>query len=154
MWRLSILVILLPLAVFAERRPLAFATDYCTNFPEGTRQSPSLWKHCCLTHDMYFWAGGNKTDRNNADQELKVCIEETGERRIAELMYRAVRAGSYSPIKYPKMKWNNGWEKREEFQTLSISDIDQIEEELSHGYEYISSELKQYFIQSLRSRLE
>lgn len=131
-----------------------FKTDYCTNFPEGTKEDPELWKHCCLTHDMFFWAGGNKADRDMADLDLKACITKTGATRIAELMYRGVRAGSYSPIKYPDKMWNNRWLERDTFQTLTPQDIEEIEMDIMNGHDYISLDIKTYFIDQLRSRLE
>lgn len=137
-----------------ESKLSSFETDFCTNYREGTSANPSLWKHCCLIHDMYFWAGGNKQDRYDADLELKSCIASTGARRTAQLMYLAVRAGSYSPVKYPKRKWNNGWGDRGNYQSLTQDDIEKIETELFDGYDYISNEIKIYFINALRSRLE
>ncbi|WP_408097820.1 hypothetical protein ACJVC5_02590 [Peredibacter sp. HCB2-198] len=131
-----------------------FKTDFCTNFPEGTKEEPALWKHCCLTHDMFFWAGGSKRDRDVADLDLKSCIAKTGATQIAELMYLGVRAGSLSPIKYPDKKWNNGWRDRPDFQGLTSGDITQIETEIYNGYDYISQNIKNYFIHQLRSRLE
>jgi hypothetical protein len=132
----------------------SFDTDYCTNYAEGTAEKPDLWKHCCLIHDMYFWAGGNKQDRYDSDLELRTCIEKTGAIKQARLMYYAVRAGSYSPIKYPKRKWNNGWSERPGFYSLSVEDIKLIESEIQNGYEFITPEIKTYFINQLRSRLE
>lgn len=133
----------------------SFETDFCTNYKEGTRSQPDLWKHCCLVHDMHFWAGGNKQNRYDSDVELKSCIEETGSPYVARLMYLAVRAGSYSPIKYSNKKWNHGWKGRPTFITLTHEDIDQVETELATGaYDYISPEIKIQFINTLRSRLE
>ncbi len=129
-----------------------FTTDYCTNFPEGTRQVPELWKHCCLTHDLYFWAGGAKEDRRKADLELRECIENTGALNQSWLMYFAVRAGSYSPIKYSNYKWNNGWNDGRQIRALSTEDIDLIEEELGSGYDFIPGFLKESFLTSLRLR--
>jgi hypothetical protein len=137
-----------------ESQLSSFETDYCTNYPEGTREKPDQWKHCCLIHDMFFWAGGNKQNRYDADLGLRTCIEQTGEMKTARLMYYAVRAGSYSPIKYPKRKWNNGWSDRPSYISLSKEDIELVNSELSTGYEYISPEIKTYFINQLRSRLE
>lgn len=139
---------------FAGTELSAFETDYCTNYPEGTDEQPELWKHCCLVHDMYFWAGGNKQNRYDADLELRSCIEETGAYNQARIMYYAVRAGSYSPIKYPKRKWNNGWDSRPTFQSLTPEDISKVETELNSAYDYISPDIKSHFIHQLRSRLE
>ncbi|WPU64846.1 hypothetical protein [Peredibacter starrii] len=98
--------------------------------------------------------GGSKDDRDVADLDLKSCIAKTGAIQIAELMYLGVRAGSYSPIKYPDKMWNNGWKGRPVFQTLTSKDIDQIEVEILNDYDFISPNIKQYFIDQLRSRLE
>lgn len=147
-------ILLINFSSFAGTDLTVFETDYCTNYPEGPRHNPDQWKHCCLIHDMYFWAGGNKTDRFKADLEMKSCIEETGAYNQAKVMYYAVRAGSYSPIKYPKRKWNNGWSDRLEFQTLTSEDINNIESELTNGYDFITPEIKNYFINQLRSRLD
>ena len=152
---LTVILLLLNItAVSAEENLHPFETDYCTNYPEGTRNQPELWKHCCLLHDMKFWAGGNKQNRYDSDVELKTCIEETGAVHIAKLMYLAVRSGSYSPVKYPDKKWNNGWRERPDYQSLTPVDIDRIEAELFSGYDYISLPMKHDFINLLRSRLE
>ena len=140
------------LASASQLKP--FKTDYCTNYPEGRRSEPDLWKHCCLIHDMNFWAGGSKQDRYNSDWDLRRCVEETGAYHQARLIYYAVRAGSYSPIKYPDKKWNNGWRERPDFQALTHGDIEAIENELSSGYDFISTEIKELFITNLRSRLD
>ncbi len=137
-----------------ENKIATFKTDFCTNYPEGTQKKPELWKHCCLMHDMFFWAGGSKTDRSEADLKLRNCVADTGSFYQARIIYLAVRAGSYSPIKYPKMKWNNGWDKRPDFQSLSLKDIDIVEDEIFSGYDFIPLELKSSFIHQLRSRLD
>jgi hypothetical protein len=41
-------------SVWASDSIEAFATDYCTNYREGTREKPEQWKHCCLVRDMLF----------------------------------------------------------------------------------------------------
>jgi hypothetical protein len=105
-------------------------------------------------HDLYFWVGGARQDRKNSDLELKTCIEKSGAIKQSRIMYLAVRAGSYSPIKYPKLKWNNGWDDERPIRALSAQDLELIEEELSSGYDFISEDLKQSFLHSLRSRAE
>jgi hypothetical protein len=149
------LTLLLPTSLLLAQENLsAFETDFCTNYPEGPKDNPNQWKHCCLTHDMFFWAGGTRRDRDKADLELKSCIQKTGAEYQAQLMYLAVRAGSYSPVKYPKRQWNNGWQNRSSHQALTFEDIHLIENELGNGYEFISEEMKNKFINSLLIRLE
>lgn len=139
---------------FGQSVIAVFETDYCTNYPEGTPSKPTLWKHCCLVHDLYFWAGGTKEDRDAADLELRSCVEATGETKQAALIYYGVRMGSYSPIKYPKRQWGNGWSGRAKNAPLTRDEITQIEDELNSGYDFITEELKSNFFQKLHSRLD
>ena len=138
---------------FSTDKLISFDTDFCTGYAEGTSAEPQLWKHCCLEHDLYFWAGGDKDDRYVADQRLRSCINQTGNYLQAKLIYFAVRAGSYSPIKFPGKKWNFGWPERPSHQALTPEDIDAIETELQHPqYIYLSDELKISLMTELRSR--
>lgn len=139
------------ISAFAESLT-AFKTDYCTNYPEGTRESPELWKNCCLEHDMYFWAGGTRAERDEADLQLRSCVEKKAGTSQANIMYYAIRAGSLSPVKFPDKKWNNGWREREDYAQLSEEDIDRIEAEILSGYSFIPVSLKDNFILQLRQR--
>lgn len=147
-------IIVSPKLIFAQSESLeAFQTDYCTGYPEGTLDRPTIWKHCCLEHDLYFWAGGNHDDRKVSDLLLKECIEETGEEFQAKLIYWAVTAGSYSPIKFSNKKWNYGWSERKEFKKLSPQDVDLIEAEIrKEDYEPLDQATIQRFLSTLRSR--
>lgn len=143
----------LSLTAYAADELLPFRTDYCTGYAEGTFSDPHAWKHCCLSHDLFFWAGGTETERDKADLGLKACVEETGHALQAQIIYLAVRAGSRSPVKLPENKWNNGWPQRGDHQALSIEDIDRIEEQLlSQDDDTVSLPLKDSFLRELRSR--
>jgi hypothetical protein len=148
-------ILLVLMFISAEARAVVpFETDYCTNYPEGTRSQPELWKHCCLIHDLFFWSGGSKSDRDEADLDLKSCITDAGAPEQAIIMYLAVRAGSYSPVKYPKGKWGNGWPDREQYLSLSEQETKLIESEINSGYSAISQEIKDYLTHHLNSRLD
>jgi hypothetical protein len=100
----------------------------------GTRPA---WEACCVAHDRRYHAGpgGAQTAqasfdaRRNADLALKACVLETGRMRapqlageyglsieavdtlyaaIADLMYRAVRAGGMPCTGLP-WRWGYGW---------------------------------------------
>ncbi len=108
-----------------------FETNYCTAFPTGTKTNPDQWKHCCAEHDLYFWAGGCKKYRVEADKRLMDCVESTGARKIAFLMHLGVRIGSYSPFKIKEERWGNGWlDGRRDFDPLKFEDLIAIETEL------------------------
>ena len=103
----------------SEPRIKAFQTDLCTFYPEGTRERPNLWAHCCIKHDLAYWVAGNREDLDRADFALKVCVTEVSTPFNGHLMYRGVRAGHYSPFK-GKYRWSWAWPKsRKKFQTLT-----------------------------------
>jgi hypothetical protein len=150
---LVITFINLSLTAHAADKLLPFQTDYCTGYTEGTLSDPTAWKDCCLTHDLFFWAGGTIENRDQADHELLTCVEETGHPYQAHLIYLAVRAGSRSPIKIKGKQWNNGWSGREDALPLTPIEIDQIENEISKpDYNYISPQVKDHFLRELRLR--
>ena len=70
-----------------------FTSDGCSLFIDGTFENPELWKECCLKHDIAYWQGGTKEQREQADLDFKNCVEKkTGDSTLAYLMYEAVRA--------------------------------------------------------------
>ncbi len=99
----------------------AFEGDGCTLFSEGTSANPNLWRHCCDLHDIRYWFGGTKDDELEADQNLKSCVGEVAGTFLATVMYTAIRAGHYSPIKN-KYKWGWGWINREPWLPLMPSE--------------------------------
>lgn len=83
-----------------NNKALPFETDGCTLFFDGD------WKDCCIEHDFIYWIGGVKALQDQADLEVKNCVEDRGHEVLAEIMYFAIRTGHYSPIKH-RYKW--GW---------------------------------------------
>ena len=86
-----------------------FETDGCTMFIDGPPSQPTLWRHCCVEHDMRYWFGGDYQDRDKTDLRLKSCVQNVAGEKWAELIYEGVRIGHSSPIKN-KTTWGWGWE--------------------------------------------
>lgn len=86
-----------------------FVSDGCTMFPEGTSENPELWESCCLEHDLRYWFGGTKQDRDVADTQLRQCVQHMNKKATANLMYVGVKLGHLSPIKN-KYAWGWGWQ--------------------------------------------
>jgi hypothetical protein len=131
--RLFVLCLVFHAAAFASPsealRP--FKTNGCTGFWNGPPSRPEQWRHCCVVHDLYFWAGGAKRYRKSADQKLRDCIQATGHEGTAWLMYWGVRIGSLSPLKIKGEQWGNGWlDGRERFSPLRPDDLDTIKKML------------------------
>ena len=103
-------------------------------------------------HDMFLWAGGTSSERIQADIYLRDCVADTGESGHANLMYRAIRLTSYSPIKYPDKRWGNGWNNRDDFQKLSAREIEMVEAELMKGYDSIDPFYRDEFLDIIKGR--
>lgn len=101
---MSFLIFLTSFA-FANPTLRPFCSDGCSSaIPSGTKEEPKLWMHCCIEHDLEYWAGGTKLERLLADRHLYECVEKTGHQSIAQIMFKGVRAGGY-------FFWGNGWGK-------------------------------------------
>lgn len=150
------LILVFSLTSLAQAEPgiHPFETDYCTSFPEGTKDHPDLWAHCCLEHDLYFWAGGTKVDRDEADLGLRACVEATGEIHIARLMYLGVTLGQLSPVKFETRKWGNGWGEERKYEALTPHEILLIEDQVTTSGDLIPEPILNRFLKNLHSRLE
>lgn len=135
----------------AELRP--FTTDGCTAWFEGTREKPNLWLHCCVRHDLSFWAGGLTPNRDDADLALRDCVAATGATREARVIYAGVRIGSYSPRKIAGKQWGNAWDPKATRKTeLGVDEIDRLEHEIMDPrYDAVlGGDIRRNFIDSLR----
>ena len=71
-----------------------FSSDGCSMFVDGTFENPELWKECCLKHNIAYWKGGTREEREAADLAFRNCVKKkTGNVKFAEIMYQAVRTG-------------------------------------------------------------
>ncbi|WP_196139057.1 hypothetical protein [Aliikangiella sp. G2MR2-5] len=86
-----------------------FTSDGCSSFPDGTIKHRKLWLECCVAHDKAYWLGGSYQQRKKADEELKQCVEQVGEKQIAKLMLAGVRVGG-SPFWPTSFRWGYGWD--------------------------------------------
>lgn len=130
-----------------------FLTDFCTSYAEGTRSQPDLWKHCCIEHDLYFWAGGSKADRKATDIRLRDCVAATGAETHARLIYTAVSIGGASPIRFKTKQWGHAFENRERYQSLSLEETNLVIEALKPGHPHVPGDLFSTFKNQLYSRL-
>ena len=85
-----------------------FLSDGCSFWPEGTKRNKTKWIKCCILHDLKYWAGGTKAQRNKADTELKSCVEKVQGSIIAELMKDGTQVGG-SPQFKTSFRWGYGW---------------------------------------------
>ena len=124
-----------------------FETDNCTMFIDGPPKAPELWKECCIIHDIRYWFGGSEKDLDLADVRLKSCVEKKAGSVWAEIIYRGVRTGHYSPIKN-KYKWNWGWITPRSKSPLTSEEIELVKSELKklpYSQDFIEAFIKENF---------
>ncbi len=107
-----------------------FTTDGCSMFPDGSFSDATLWRSCCVDHDLAYWRGGTYADRFAADEALLSCVAEKGEPAVALTMMLGVRVGG-SPFWPTDFRWAYGWKKWRGYGALSERDIVLLEAMLS-----------------------
>lgn len=79
-----------------------FTTDGCSRAPDNK------WAACCIIHDIAYWCGGSKNDRETADRFLKQCVNKQAN-VMGNLYYAGVRLGGTPWLPTP-WRWGYGWE--------------------------------------------
>jgi hypothetical protein len=120
----------------AELKP--FTSDGCSAFPDGTVAQNQLWLRCCVAHDLAYWQGGSWQQRLDADEALRLCVENVGEAEIAILMLAGVRVGG-SPLLPTEFRWGYGWPYPKPYGVLSAEEQDQIKEAILRAEKQIQS---------------
>jgi hypothetical protein len=128
----GLLLLSLPaLADTASLQVRLFTSDGCTDFVNGTAENPTLWRQCCVLHDLAYWAGGDKVALKQTDLDLRTCVAATGETAIAEIMYLGVRLGHLAPQGTRGEQWGNAWSETVRRTTLlSVDEINVLEAEI------------------------
>ena len=107
-----------------------FTTDGCSLFPDGTFKDKAQWRDACIEHDIYYWQGGIKKDRKQADLQLRQSIlEKTGDKHLAKAVYDAVRVWG-SPVFPSWYRWGYGWTYGRGYSPLTEEEQRQVEESL------------------------
>ena len=106
-----------------------FKSDGCSAFPDGTISQRDLWLECCIEHDMSYWAGGSRSQRQQADEQLKVCVTQVGEAGIAQLMLAGVRVGG-TPYLPTSFRWGYGWPFLRGYKHLTPEEQGEVDTEL------------------------
>lgn len=112
-----------------------FSSDGCTLFPDTSLISKKDWRECCFDHDVAYWMGGTREQRETADLALKHCVlDKTGDEELASLMYEGVRFGG-SPYFYNWYRWGYGWGFERKYQQLLPDELERAEQLLQQYYE-------------------
>ena len=120
-WRAGVLItcVLALAGCRSESSLKPFASDGCSLFPDASPLTKKDWCDCCFEHDIAYWKGGTREEREAADIALKNCVaEKTGNQALASTMYEGVRAGG-SPYFYNWYRWGYGWPYARKYQALT-----------------------------------
>lgn len=132
-----------------ELRP--FETDGCTMAPDGTINRPRLWRDCCVAHDLAYWGGGSKDERNATDAKLQACIKKKAGPGYAFIFRAGVFIGSLSPIRLESKRWGNAWYERAGYRTLSNEELQRLIDQLNTIE--VPSEIREAYRAELEARL-
>jgi hypothetical protein len=120
---LLLLAAVASLACGASRSLRPFTSDGCSLFPDGKVGDKRLWCDCCFEHDLAYWRGGTREDREQADRTLRSCVfQKTRDPKLAAIMYDGVRLGGapYFPNWY---RWAYGWPFGRTYEPLTEMDV-------------------------------
>ncbi|MGR9037838.1 MAG: hypothetical protein ACU83O_14840, partial [Gammaproteobacteria bacterium] len=87
----------------SELPDFIFTTDGCTRWPDDS------WTICCIAHDIAYWCGGSEQDRQEADRELRRCVNGNTP-WLGNIFYSGVRLGGLPWLPTP-WRWGYGWER-------------------------------------------
>ncbi|HEY7772407.1 MAG TPA: FAD-binding oxidoreductase [Marinagarivorans sp.] len=108
---------------------MPFKTDGCSMFPDGTLWDFTLWRSCCVVHDLAYWQGGDYMTRMAADDALRQCVDDVGEPIVGVAMLLGVRLGG-SPYWPTEFRWGYGWKVPRGYRPLSNAEAAQVEQML------------------------
>lgn len=128
-WLLTLVLLLGTPAAGLGTELTPFHSDGCSRFPDGTPTQPTLWRDCCVAHDLAYWQGGSRQQRLAADRQLRVCVSERAGAALGELMYSGVRLGG-SPRWPTSYRWGFGWRPPRPYGPLSTTERQQVRQRL------------------------
>ena len=127
------------LACSSETGLKPFTSDGCSLFPDASLISGDDWCDCCFEHDVRYWRGGTRAERDAADRQLQHCVEQrTGNTALASAMYEGVRVGG-SPYFYNWYRWGYGWNYERKYQALSAAETDAADRLLDHYFATVTA---------------
>ncbi|MEL7451073.1 MAG: hypothetical protein AAFN78_17795 [Pseudomonadota bacterium] len=127
-----LLVALSAIAACSPSELAPFTSDGCSLFPDSSVMSEQDWCLCCFEHDVAYWRGGTKQEREHADALLRQCIlDTTGSEALATVMHEGVRAGG-SPYFYNWYRWGYGWGYERKYQALTADEVRQADQLEAH----------------------
>lgn len=128
-------------------RLMPFSSDGCSSFPDGIPLIyENLWRHCCISHDVAYWAGGTANERKTADLALRDCVDSATNPVLAEAMLAGIRIGGHPALPF-SWRWGYGWVLPRGFRELNEAEREQMQLEIAK----IPADLRQIVVQATPS---
>jgi hypothetical protein len=90
-----------------------FTSDGCSTWPDGwPGGDDDQWRHCCVLHDLRYYAGGTRSERFAADNELRRCVGKSGQTLADKIMAVVIQTGvavGGEPGLPTTWRWGYGW---------------------------------------------
>lgn len=124
-----------------------FTSDGCSMSPNGVpaHEENRKWSQCCVEHDIAYWTGGTRSDKEAADQELQKCIAQKGYPEIAKV-YKLFVEEFGGPDSSLTFRWGYGWNYRRPFSPLSAQEEAMFADEYGVRIERARQNLKESFV--------
>ena len=107
----------------ADSHLIAYSSQGCATAPDRSVIESSDWCDCCREHDIAYWRGGTKQQRDHADVRLRKCINvKTNDDELANNMTESANRGEGAYF-FAGYRWGYGWQRERNFQPLSEKEV-------------------------------
>lgn len=104
-----------------------FSSDGCSSSPDGIplSENSEIWVNCCVQHDMAYWIGGTRVQKEAADKELRSCIAGKGYPKIGKIYENFVDKFG-GPRSTQHYRWGYGWNYKRDYAPINEAEEKQI----------------------------
>ena len=101
-----------------------FSTDGCSQSPDKLIGVEIV--DCCVRHDIAYWLGGTREEKEESDRQLGQCIQRQGSELMAKAYQTGVAIGG-SPTLKNTFRWGYGWDSVRQYGPITPSEWNQAE---------------------------
>lgn len=101
-----------------------FSTDGCSQSPDSFLGKDIV--HCCVQHDIAYWLGGTKRQKEESDQELNLCISQKTNSMVGDAYKAGVSVGGSAGLRNT-FRWGYGWDRLRDYSPITDEEMAQAE---------------------------
>lgn len=103
-----------------------FTSDGCSAFPDGIPGNATLWQHCCVDHDLAYWKGGTRRERQAADATLSACVNHATKNPLLGSLMRFFVVLNAGPEQSRSIRWGYGWTHVRPYRALTSEELTRV----------------------------